>query len=197
MVITEPGIYDIPAQDYRSDPCETPSLSASIAKVMNDKSPAHAREAHPRLNENFVEEQKDIFDLGHAAHNMVLRQNFWREEIAVIDSASRATKKWKEESAAAREAGQIPLKKGDYERLEQMVTVLESHPQASKAFVNGKPERTLIWQDRETGIWCRCRPDWTPDDFKVWPDYKTTADARPDHFRPDDRAAFPASVHSE
>lgn len=178
----KPGIYDISSEMYHADQllCEVPSLSASIASVIVNRSPAHAREKHPRLNPDFEPEQKDVFDLGSAAHNMVLRQDCWREEIEVVNASDWRTKAAKEARNEARAAGRHPVLADQFVALNKMVGVLEGHPHAGKAFTNGKPEQTLIWQDEETGAMCRCRPDWTPDDFKVWPDYKTTADARPD-----------------
>jgi hypothetical protein len=48
--ISRPGIYlDVAANDYHADPCPAPSFTQSIAKVLLEKSPAHARLAHPRL----------------------------------------------------------------------------------------------------------------------------------------------------
>lgn len=192
------GIYDISSEMYHADP-RPPSLSASIGWELINKSPLHARTKHPRLNPDFQPEVKDHFDLGSAAHNMVLRQDFWREEIKVIDkmAANLYAKKeveqdpqdWKTAAAraardAARANGLYPILADQYERLNAMVSALEAHPQAGKAFRDGKPEQTLIWQDAETGSWLRCRPDWMPvvraDHFgPMWPDYKTTTDARP------------------
>lgn len=179
--IAKPGVYDIPAEEYHADPVETPSLSASIARVLLDRSPLHAWTRHPRLNPDFEEERKDIFDLGSAAHNMVLRQNYWREEIEVVDAADWRTKAAREARDTARAAGRYPLLTDQYERLDKMVRVLEQHPQASRAFTDGEPERSLVWQDEETGVWCRARPDWKPaDPATPWPDYKTTGDAKPE-----------------
>src|SRR5215831_5713580 len=45
-----PGVYAMPAAQYHADPCPTPSLSASIIKLICLDSPAHAWTAHPKLN---------------------------------------------------------------------------------------------------------------------------------------------------
>ena len=111
---------------------------------------------------------------------MALRQDFWREEIAVLDFADRRTKAYKEAAAEAHAAGRHSVLRDQYERLDKMIGVLEAHPQASKAFKNGKPEQTLVWQCALTGIMKRARPDWTPDKGSMFPDYKTTADASPE-----------------
>lgn len=46
------GIHrDIPHQTYLDDPCERPSLSASMAGVLLNRSPWHGFQAHPRLSQ--------------------------------------------------------------------------------------------------------------------------------------------------
>lgn len=176
------GVHtDVATAVYHADPCPEPSLSASIAWALINRSPAHARIKHPRLNPDFVPEEKAIFDLGSAAHHMVLRQAFWREEIVQIDAPDWRAKAAREKRDEAREAGLVPILTGQYEALERMVAILESHPQARNAFREGTPEVTLVWYDEDTGVWCRIRPDWQPRAPDLpWPDYKTTADAKPE-----------------
>lgn len=178
--IDKPGIYDISAEAYHADPCAEPSLSASIANELVTRSPLHAWTKHPRINPEHESEQKDIYDLGSAAHNMVLRQDFWREQIEIVNAPDWRTKAAREAKAAAREAGRYPILVDQHARLDRMVSAIERHPNARLAFTKGTPEQTLVWRDKETGAWMRCRPDWEPHDPAMpWPDYKTTADARP------------------
>ena len=183
MTITAPGVYDIPAEEYHADPTPEPSLSSSIAWTLIDRSPLHAWTKHPRLNPDFEPENKTVFDLGSAAHNMVLRQDSWREEIEIIDKPDWRTKAAKEAREAARAAGRHPVLREQYDDLDRMVSVLESNPQASRAFRDGKPEQSLFWQDSATGIWMRCRPDFLPNNRQApYPDYKTTQEGRPDRW---------------
>ena len=180
-----PAILNIPAQDYHADTLAEQcgvraTLSCSIANTMETKTPLHAWTAHPRLNPDFEPEHKDVFDLGSAAHNMVLRQDRWREEIDVIDAEDRRKKATREAIEASHAAGRHPVLKSEYARLEAMVTVLEAHPHAGKAFRDGKPEQTIVWKDKETGVICRARPDWLPNaNPKPEGDYKTSGDAKP------------------
>ncbi len=182
--ITKPGVYaDIPPEIYHADPCPEPSLSASIAWTLIDRSPLHAWVKHPRLNPDFETEDKTVFDLGSAAHNMVLRQDSWREDIVVIDKPDWRSKPAREERDEAREAGRHPVLRDQYENLDRMVSVLERHPQAGRAFTGGTPEVSLFWKDPDTGIWMRCRPDYAPaKPTDPWPDYKTTQEGRPDRW---------------
>jgi hypothetical protein len=177
----KPGVHhNIAADVYHADPCKTPSASASILATIDSQSPAHAWVKHPRLNPDFEPENKTVFDLGSAAHNMVLRQDFWREEIEVIEAANWYSKAAREARDEAHEAGRHPVLRWQFEALEKMVGTLEAHPNASRAFTEGQPEASLIWEDEKTGCLCRCRPDWMPDDVsRPWPDYKTTQSAKP------------------
>lgn len=183
-----PAIIKIPPEEYHpgdfiknggARPLIT--LSCSQASTLLNKSPAHCREGHAQLNPDYEEQQKDVFDLGSAAHNMALRQDFWREEIDIIDARDWKTKKAKEAKAESRAAGRYPILVAQYGALEAMVLKLEAHPQAGRAFTQGQPEMTLVWRDEQSGVVCRARPDWTPDDqkFDPWPDYKTTQEGKP------------------
>lgn len=181
--ITAPGVYDLPADDYHADPCPAPSLSSSIAKVLLDRTPRHAWLAHPRLNPAFEREHKAAFDLGSAAHDLLL---FGEGRFAVIDAADWRTRAAKEARDDAYERGLIPLLVEQMERVEAMVASarlqLDHHEQASDAFTVGDPEQTLVWQ--EDGVWCRCRLDWLPHNAStVFFDYKTTGEsAHPDEW---------------
>ena len=68
-------------------------------------------------------------------------------------------------------------------REQAMRKAIEAHPFAGQAFRNGYAEKTLVWKDRETGVWLRCKPDFLPNALKIVPDYKTTADASPEGFQ--------------
>jgi len=51
------------------------------------------------------------------------------------------------------------------------------HPVARKLLANGRPELSLWWIDKQSGVECKCRPDWLWDDGKILVDLKTTEDA--------------------
>ncbi len=170
--ISEPGIYDILAAEYHADPCPQPSLSASIAKILVDRTPAHAWIAHPRLNPAFESDEDRGFDLGSAAHAIVLEGG---EKVKIIEAENYRTKEAREARDAAIQGGFLPLLEEQFERASAMASVLQdalkSHRSARNAFRNGKAEQTLIW--REGDIWCRARLDWLSNDGTIW-DYKTT-----------------------
>ena len=61
-----------------------------------------------------------------------------------------------------------------------------NHPFASRLLKEGISEQTIIWEDTDTGLLCKCRPDRIPDGNKgVILDLKTTRSADEHSFRRD------------
>lgn len=175
------GIHVLSAPDYHRDPCLAPSLSASIAHLICASSLAHARHEHPRLNPRPDVDDHEKFDVGTAAHALLLEGDAGVEVLDFPDWRTNAAKAARD---AARAAGKTPLLKKVWADVEAMVdaahTQLAHHRDGNRAmFTDGKPEQTLIWKDGATGIWCRARLDWLRPD--AIDDYKTTgASANPD-----------------
>jgi hypothetical protein len=178
-MLLDVGIYTIPAAQYHADPCPAPSLSSSIAKMLCLSSPLHAWYAHPRLSPAPIEDDCEAFDLGTAAHALLLEQ---RDQVVIIDAADWRTKDAKVQRDQARAAGAIPLLKKRWVDVQAMVTAarvqLDAHTDGGAAmFLNGQPEQTLIW--KEGDVWCRARLDWLRpgaiDDYK-----STSASANPE-----------------
>ena len=172
------GVYTMRAAAYHADPCPAPSLSSSIARLLCESSPAHAREAHPRLNPQCVEEEAEHFDIGTAAHAILLEGS---AAVTVIDAKDWRTNDAKAQRDAARTAGKIPLLVKIWADVQAMVTAaraqLDAHHDGRAMFTVGAPEQTLIW--REEDVWCRARLDWLRaggiDDYKT-----TGASANPE-----------------
>ncbi|MET8864631.1 PD-(D/E)XK nuclease-like domain-containing protein [Nonomuraea sp. NPDC004580] len=177
-VIDGPGVYDIPEDAYHADPVPGGSLSSSGARrLLPPSCPAIFR--HEQLN---PPGPKKAFDLGSAAHRLVLGSG---PELVRIDADEWRTKEVKEQVAAVRAGGGIPLKPAEYRQVHDMAAALRRHPVAAALFdpAHGQPEQTLIWQDDDTGISCRARLDWQPDAKPgrrlIVPDYKTCRSASP------------------
>jgi hypothetical protein len=183
-MIDKPGLYDIPAEEYHGDPCPEPSLSSSIGKLILRRSPLHGAIRHPRIALDPLREDKETFDLGNAAHTLLLHDG---RKLRVIDAPDWRTKAAREDRDEARAAGEIPLLADQYDRTVRMVEacreqVAESEAAGAFDLATGKGEQALIW--REDDLWCRALLDWHPRDVRdggIWYDYKTTAaSAHPD-----------------
>jgi PDDEXK-like domain of unknown function (DUF3799) len=173
------GIHTIPAAVYHADPTPEPSLSSSIAKMLCLSSPLHAWYAHPRLSPAPIEDDCEAFDIGTAAHALLLEQ---RDQVVIIDAADWRTKDAKTLRDQARAAGAIPLLKRKWADVQAMVIAaraqLDAHTDGGAAmFTHGQAEQTLIW--KEDDLWCRARLDWLRpgaiDDYK-----STSASANPE-----------------
>jgi hypothetical protein len=178
--VDHPGVYDLPAQDYHSDPVPGGSLSCSGAKrLLPPSCPALFR----HWTDNGQESTKAL-DLGKAAHAQVLDIG---DPIAVVDADDWRTKAAQQKRKDAYTAGHVPLLATDYEQVQAMATALRQHPVASALLRpgTGEAEQSLFWTDPETGICRRAMLDWLPDPTPgrvlIVPDYKTTVSAEPSH----------------
>jgi hypothetical protein len=175
--ITQPGVYDIPADAYHADPVPGGSLSSSGVRLLLPPScPALYRwqQDHPA-------EPRREFDFGHAAHQLVLGVG---PEIDVVPAQNWRTKAARERRDAAYAEGRVPLLENEYGRVVDMAKALRAHPLASALLTpgRGEPEQSLFWQDEQTGVWCRARLDWLPHPSAgrlIVPDYKTAISANP------------------
>jgi hypothetical protein len=177
-----PGIYTIPASEYHADPCESPSLSNSIAQILLSKSAAHAWQAHPRLNPHYRPDNDPKFDIGTAAHALLLEGS--AAKIVVVEADDWRTKAAKEMRDHANANGMTAILAKHNVALNQMVEAAKRFVASSEIagiFERGKPEQTAIWKE-PSGIWCRSRMDWLTDDYSIILDYKTTEDASPEVF---------------
>ena len=176
-VITEPGVYDIPADVYHADPVPGGSLSSSGARrLLPPSCPALFRyeQLHGR-------KPRRVFEIGHAAHALVLGTG---PELVEVDATDWRTKAAKEAAADARERGAVPLLPDEYAEIHAMAEALRAHPVARALFDpdRGTPEQSLFWRDAPSGIWRRAMLDWLPDPGAgrlIVPDYKTTTCAAP------------------
>lgn len=176
----EGAYYDFPEADYHADPCATPSLSASIVKPLLYRSPHHAWCKHPRLNPELEVENKTKYDIGRAAHSLILNDP---KKFEIVDASDWRTKAAQEKRDDAYLNGKIPLLTHQWQTVNAMVESareqIEKHECKDAFSGGGAHEVTLVW--KEGDIWCRCRVDYITTDGKFFYDYKTTeASANPD-----------------
>ena len=183
MLIDKPGIYySVPETDYHNDICPAPSLSAGLIKTLLNESPRHAYMAHPKLNPNKEPDNRAIFDIGKAAHSLILRDP---KDFVIVDADDWRTKVAKEQRDAAYAEGKIPLLAHTFEEVKEMVTEARAqlvYHECDDAFSeDSKSEITLVWKE-QNDVWCRCRIDSMSANGKNFYDMKTTdQSANPDY----------------
>ncbi|MFD2232799.1 PD-(D/E)XK nuclease-like domain-containing protein [Phaeospirillum tilakii] len=178
------GIYDMPDDVYHADPAPTPSLSASGMKRIIGECPAAFWWDNRRLNPGWKEETTKALSVGRAAHMWLLQGAEFEQRIAVmpaeLDLRSNAGKAF---AAQAEGEGKTLIRAKEFEAVKAMRDAAMRSDLVRLALSNGRAEQSLFWQDAETGVWLRCRPDWLPTVPVHVPDFKTTTSAHPDDFR--------------
>lgn len=171
-----PGIhYDTPAAVYHADPCEVPSLSASIAKLMIEGAAIHAKQAHPRLSA--VVEESDPTrpkEIGTAAHKLILGRG---GDVIVIDANDYKKDEPKKDRKAIYASGKCAILKPDAETAKAMAdaTLIEIAGDPDlHGFMKAVPEVVVIAQD-PSGAMLRIMIDNLElgDDYAVIWDVKT------------------------
>lgn len=170
-----PGIHEITAEEYHSDPCEVPSLSASLASKLVNETPAHARLAHPRLSPDFERVEKTQFDVGNLAHTLFLEGH--ADRVRVLDFDDYRKKDAQTARDEARAEGLVPVLAKDFERVEAAAAAwrvqVMNRDFDPPLFTDGKPEVMIVWEER--GVTCRALIDWLRDDFLAIDDLKSTS----------------------
>ena len=165
---------DMPELEYHA----RPELSASIAKrLIEPGGPARWKWEH-----DHGRAETKAFDLGHAAHKLVLGVG---AEFAVIPDAilatngAASTKDAKAFVAEARERGAVPLKQAEADMVNEMALALGRHREACRLLseVGTEVELSAFAADPETGVEMRCRFDAISPAGVI--DYKTAYTADP------------------
>lgn len=165
----EQGVYDIPADLYHADPVPGRSVSSTGARQLT-RCPAIYR-----YNVDHPQPYKAAFDIGTAAHRVVLDDG---PELVVVDADRWDTKAVKAEVAAVRAEGKLPLKQAAFDQVHAMAAALRAEPEAAELLEpgSGVAERSLFWES--AGVWRRARFDWLRHDGRGV-DYKSTRSAHP------------------
>lgn len=188
-VITEPGIYDVDAETYHSDPVETPSLSCSIARMLVRQTPAHAYQAHARFGSIGITPTA-VMDDGSAVHAMVSGQAHLIETIRTVygpktknkDLIGTPVRDYKTDAAAEerdeiRKMGCIPVLAHRLPELTKCYhAAMRQLRDADDGDVFLSPGRSEIMAvSREDDVWFRVLVDRLPDDPRLPPgDLKCT-----------------------
>lgn len=164
-------LHDVPEAEYHA----RPEVSQSQLKTLLD---CPARFQYERTHGR---PHRDAFDLGHAAHAVILGAG---DPLAVIDADDWRGKGAREARDAARADGQTPLLRKDYDRVQAMAAAVLEHPAA--AAILGRPGQTEVSMTWDAdGVPMRGRIDratTTADGEPVLVDLKSTLSAAPERF---------------
>jgi len=185
--LSRPGLatgihFDVPEARYHADQLAAdPTLSSSIAKLML-RSPLHAWTAHPRLNPDHEPVEKNVFDIGRAAHRAVLGRG--GDYVAIPDdmlasNGAASTKAARDFIGQARADGLTPLKAWEVDQIGAIRDAVTARLAAMNISLD--PARSEVTAIGEVdGVMCRARFDNLPDKGGVIYDLKTCEDASAD-----------------
>lgn len=194
------GLYEgVPIEVYHSDCCPGPSVSSSILRNAKRYSLAYAQyysHFNKRYTRNF--EQTDAQRLGDAAHTLLLGDEpFNRRFIkypfqkgynahdappGVGGIYKRDDKKaWRDEMVAA---GKSILNEVEVNILKGMTNAVKRDQREwiDSGMFEGRNEVSGFYQDKETELWIKIRPDNVPTN-QILGDYKTIAEVSDYHIR--------------
>jgi hypothetical protein len=201
-LITAPGAYpDIPNELYHGrEICPAPSISSTGLKKLvghlglqaKGCSPRHYWEGSALNPRRAPQEQSDALRIGSAFHDALLLPERWADPAyyhTTPDGFSRAKSKAMAveiaEADAATERGCTVMTYDEREQIDGMVTATRANPLIDAVLSHGQAEVTLAWQDAETGVWLRARPDWLLESRRYGINVKTAADASHSGFQSD------------
>lgn len=192
--VSRNGVFDLEIADYHRQICEGHSVSSSGLRQIINKSPLH-------YWAEYIDPERDPFEtsesliLGQATHHLFLGEKHFDKHFVVRPDTyfhlkENKKKPWSNNANFCRawnkdqeEAGLYILTSNQLKRIEGMARVLSNEPLIrEQGLLSGAIERSLIWKDRETGIWLKARPDVIPAVEKVIVDLKTAGRSATDNF---------------
>lgn len=181
---------DLTAEQYHAD--RTSISSSGLRALLAPGCPAQFK--YDRDN---PPAPKKEFDLGHAAHKLVLGEGPEFRIIEFPDYKKVAAQRLRDE---AYETGLVPLLTKEHAMVQAMAEAVRQHPVAGPLFTpdGGVAEQSIYWTDPRTGVRCRCRPDWMPHRQEngrlVVVDYKTAKAVDPAALQ---RAVYERGYHAQ
>jgi hypothetical protein len=177
MKMENVGLLSMPADQYHAHSAVGHS---GLVRIM--RSPAHYQEyvGNPP-------EPTPAMQFGTAFHTVLLEPDLFGKTFVVAPKFDRRTKEGKAAAEAweAEHAGKTALTAEQMNAIEQMVASVKQHAGAAGLLANGMAEMSGFWTDPDTGIQCKCRPDFLSmagETVTGIVDVKTCCDASADGF---------------
>lgn len=168
----KPGIYNLNSYEHYAS---IPALRSSELKRLG-KTPAHYKAAIEFPSDISPQLQKS-FDKGKAFDVLILDgEEAFNRLVVVEPDLNRATKAYKQWRAGQPDEC-VFLSQQEKDFILMMREQAMQKTCFSSVFGgDGYPHRAIVWQDKETGIWCKAEIDWICQDGTVV-DLKTAGDA--------------------
>lgn len=175
-----PGIYSgIDIDFYHSaNICAEPSISSTGLRKIFDKSPKHYWDQSPYNDKADDDDGTADMILGGATHHLLLGQERFDLKY-VVRPETLGGEKWHGSRPACKQwianhKGVTIITPAMVAQIKGMEKALLAEPLIKQGLLDGEIEHSLIWKDKETGMWLRGRPDAMPNASLDFVDLKTT-----------------------
>ncbi len=146
-------LIDISPDEYHADPCDTPSLSSSIAKTIITRSAFHAWREHPKLGGERRGPSKAM-DAGSLIHSLVLDGG---TGLRVIDADDYRTTAAKDARTAAQEQGFVPVLRNAIDSMRKAAERIASRLAGRDINLDGRSGAVIVWEERSRHGPVQCR----------------------------------------
>lgn len=166
---------DMPNDEYHKHP----AVSRSGLMTIYNHSPMHFK----YQKDSGGVEETDALRIGGAFHTMVLEPELFDAQYYVFEKPDLRSKAGKEEMAAIKDdAGDKTLiNTAEHAQMIDMAQSIKKQPAAKKLIhEKGIIEGSFFWQDDDTGVEVKARPDWHTS--RLVTDLKTADNASPHAF---------------
>lgn len=135
--------------------------------------------AHYKYEKENPSEPTPAMQLGTAIHEAILEPNLFMANAVVMPKFEGTGSRAAKEQWLIENDGKRIVKKEDYDNIMRLLDVLQKHPTAKELLSGGAAEESYFWQDPQTGIVCKCRPDYliVRKGIPTVVDIKTTSNA--------------------
>ena len=166
----QPGIYEnVSFEDYLKIDAKNNSYLGRLGITA-----AHAQIEEPDTPSKFF---------GRLTHTRVLEPSEFDKRYIIPPKVDRRTTEGKAEWAEFTEehGNKEQITQDNYDTVNAINEAILAHPRAKELLV-GEIERTVVWEDPESGILCKARPDIISSPHGMLIDLKTTKDASQESF---------------
>ena len=181
-----PGIFDnVPAERYHKTILGEANNSG--LKVIDERTPAHYLQwvkdrNKPKTPEQEFKERQHL-RVGRIIHSAILEPDSFNDDYVLMPDfgpmQSSKNRETRDQWIASLPPGTSIVKQDEKDLALAMRDAVLRHKTARLVIEGGKPEVTLRWQDKRTGVRCKARADWWHPEMGFAMDLKSTDDASP------------------
>jgi hypothetical protein len=165
------AVRNMPMEVYHGQPCVGPSISSSQLRTIFSKSLKHYWNQSPLNPDREPFQDTEATILGRAAHHLLLGEGDFANYFVLRPTEAPDGRAWNGNNNTCKEwlaeqalNGLTVIKPEQIEYIRGMAKSMLEEPAICSGILSGLVELSMFYQDPETGIWVKSRPDAVPND---------------------------------